>query len=236
MGLCGRTFSNAEAVGPIPVTLSVAYALINGNYSALGEQLLSRGKNALQLLLSNTSTHTNHAARWFSLPSTHTRCSAALGRSASLVLVSNQLINQPGDTSDGLEIAGTDALQLNGASILRVSTSSSQSANLVIESGSSDGDDGGTLGLYEFSLRGGGDDAGVSTSTADSLPVVVDCSDTPVVLGVMATAFAGEYGVGQRIYFQVRQISHEGNIRTTRSGIRNHFPPSGSRSSSFRHA
>ena len=127
-------------------------------------------------------------------------------------LASNQSIDQPGDTSDGLEIAGSDALELNGASILRVSTSPIQFADLTIASGGSDSsgssgdDDGGTLGLYDFSLRGG-DDADVSVSTADSPPVVVDCSDTPVVLGVMATAFAGEYGAGQRIYFQVRQLS-----------------------------
>lgn len=84
-----------------------------------------------------------------------------------------------------------------------MSTSPSQLANLTfVSSGRSVDDDGGTLGLYEFSLRGGGNDA-------DSLPVVVDCSDTPVVLGVMATAFAGEYGAGQRIYFQVRQLSRK---------------------------
>lgn len=94
-----------------------------------------------------------------------------------------------------------------------MSTSPSQLANLTIESGgrnstgSSDDDDGGTLGLYGFSIRGSGDDADGSTSTADSLPVVVDCSDIPGVLSVMATAFAGEYGAGQRIYFQVRQPS-----------------------------
>ena len=121
-------------------------------------------------------------------------------------LASNQPIDQPGDTSNGLEIADTDALELNGASILRVSTSPSQLADLTIASGGSDsssgGDDGGTLGLYGFSLRGG-DDANVYVSNADSPPVVVDCSDAPVVLGVMATAFAGEYGAGQRIYFQV---------------------------------
>ncbi|CAM9547550.1 unnamed protein product, partial [Laminaria digitata] len=33
--------------------------------------------------------------------------------------------------------------------------------------------------------------------------VVVDCSEAPVVENVTATAFAGEYGAGQRIYFQV---------------------------------
>lgn len=85
-----------------------------------------------------------------------------------------------------------------------MSTSPSQLADLTIASGGSD--DGGTLGLYGFSLRGG-DDADASVSTADSPPVIIDCSDTPVVLGVMATAFAGEYGAGQRIYFQVRQLS-----------------------------
>ncbi|CAN0022502.1 unnamed protein product, partial [Hapterophycus canaliculatus] len=87
---------------------------------------------------------------------------------------------QPGDTSDGLEIAGPDALVLNGSTIRR-----------------EDGDIG-TGRLYGFSLRGSSSSLG-----ADLLPVVVDCSDIPVVLNLTSTAFAGEYGAGQRIYFQV---------------------------------
>ena len=117
-------------------------------------------------------------------------------------------INQSGDTSDGLEIASSDALELNGASIRRVSTSPTQDANVVFYSGGdedSDGGGGGTQGLYGLSLRG--DDDGDSSSSADSPPVVIDCSDAPVVISVTATAFAGEYGAGQRIYFQVRPLS-----------------------------
>lgn len=97
-----------------------------------------------------------------------------------------------------------------------MSTSPSQPAILTFDGGGSVSsgssgvdDDGGTLGLYDFSLRGGGDDTDISSSAADLLPVAVDCSDTPVVLSVIATAFAGEYGAGQRIYFQVRQLSQK---------------------------
>lgn len=56
------------------------------------------------------------------------------------------------------------------------------------------GEEGGTPGLSGFSLLA--DDG--------SSPIVVDCSDAPVVENVTATAFAGEYGAGQRVYFQVR--------------------------------
>lgn len=158
------------------------------------------------------NTHTNPAPFWFRVRifATHTRCAAApLHAILNPWLASNQPIDQPGDTSDGLEVSGTDALQLNGASIQRVSTYPSQSADLTIGSGgsdgsSSDGSDGGTSGLYGFSLRGSGGVADISVAAADSPPVVIDCSETPVILGVMATAFAGEYGAGQRIYFQVR--------------------------------
>lgn len=59
------------------------------------------------------------------------------------------------------------------------------------------------MGLHGFSLRGD-DDGAISVS--DLPPVVVDCSDVPVVLNVTATAFAGEYGAGQRIYFWVRSL------------------------------
>ncbi|CAM9804617.1 unnamed protein product, partial [Scytosiphon promiscuus] len=119
--------------------------------------------------------------------------------------VSFLYVLQPGDTSDGLEIAGSDALMLNGSTIRRMSTFPSQAANLTFDSGG-EYSDGGTGGLYGLSLRGSSDDAGVESSTssvADLPPVVVDCSDTPVVLNVTSTAFAGEYGAGQRIYFQV---------------------------------
>lgn len=110
-------------------------------------------------------------------------------------------VKQAGDTSDGLEIASSDALELNGATIRRVSTSPSQDANLVFSSGDDDGV--GTRGLYGFSLRGDGED-GDDSSSAELPPVVIDCSEAPTVLSVTATAFAGEYGAGQRIYFQVR--------------------------------
>lgn len=109
-----------------------------------------------------------------------------------------------------MEIAGSDALVLNGSTIQRVSTFPSQAANLSLLSGGSGGGSSGggsdtatsgqTSGLSDFSLRGGGngDDDGSSS------PVVIDCSEAPVVENVTATAFAGEYGAGQRIYFQVR--------------------------------
>lgn len=103
---------------------------------------------------------------------------------------------QSGDTSDGLEIAGPDALELNGSTIQRVSTYPSQAANVTFITGGGDGSDesaGGTLGLSGFSLLG---DDGFS-------PVVLDCSEAPIVENVTSTAFAGEYGAGQRIYFQV---------------------------------
>lgn len=114
--------------------------------------------------------------------------------------------DQPGDTSDGFEIAGADALALNGSAIMRASTFPFQSANLTFHSGggsgnNSSGDSDGTLGLYGFRLRGGGDE---STDSSDLPPVTVDCSGTPLVLNVTSTAFAGEYGAGQRIYFRVR--------------------------------
>ena len=102
---------------------------------------------------------------------------------------------QPGDTSDALGIAGSDALVLNGSTIRRVSTFPSQAANLSLLGGrGGDTVETQTSGLSGFSLRGG--DGGSS-------PVVVDCSEAPVVENVTATAFAGEYGAGQRIYFQV---------------------------------
>lgn len=102
---------------------------------------------------------------------------------------------QPGDTSNAVEIAGSDALVLNGSTIQRVSTFPSQAANLSLLSGrGSDTANTQTSGLSDFSLRGGND--GWS-------PVVVDCSEAPVVENITATAFAGEYGAGQRIYFQV---------------------------------
>ena len=92
---------------------------------------------------------------------------------------------------------------LNGSTIQRASTFPSQAANLTILSGGSGDDDGDdhddpaiveTSGLYsDFSLRGD-----------DGSAVVVDCSDAPKVENVTATAFAGEYGAGQRIYFQVQ--------------------------------
>ncbi len=113
-------------------------------------------------------------------------------------------VKQAGDTSDGLEIASSDALDLKGATIKRVSTSPSQDANLVFSSGDDDGE--GTQGLYGFSLRGDGED-GDDSSSADLPPVVIDCSEAPTVLSVTATAFAGEYGAGQRIYFQVCMIA-----------------------------
>ena len=104
---------------------------------------------------------------------------------------------KPGDTSNGLEVAGADAVLLNGATIQRAATHPSQAANLTLL-GADGGDpgEGGTRGLVGFSLRG---EDGL-------LPVVVDCSEAPVVQTVKATAFAGEYGAGQRIYFQVRGL------------------------------
>lgn len=133
-------------------------------------------------------------------------------------------VSQPGDTSDGLEIAGPNALVLNGSTIRRVSTFPSQAANLTFYSGggastsistdtgtgdnNDEGSDSGTGGLYGFSLRGITDNVGENSTSsfaaaADLPPVAVDCSDVPVVLNVTSTAFAGEYGAGQRIYFQV---------------------------------
>lgn len=101
---------------------------------------------------------------------------------------------QSGDTSDGLQVASSDSLVLNGSTILRVSTYPSQAANLTLVSGSEVDGGGTTSGLPDFLLRGGD----------NSLPVVIDCSKVPVVKNVTATAFAGEYGAGQRVYFQVR--------------------------------
>lgn len=82
---------------------------------------------------------------------------------------------------------------LNGSTIQRSSTYPSQAVNLTLLSGSSDEGGGGTWGLSGFSLRG--DDG--------SSPVIVDCSEVPTIDNVTATAFAGEYGAGQRVYFQV---------------------------------
>lgn len=77
-----------------------------------------------------------------------------------------------------------------------------QAANLTIVPGGNGEKEATTAagGLSGFSLRGGGDDD-------DDHPVVVDCSEAPVVENVTATAFAGEYGAGQRIYFQVFDVS-----------------------------
>lgn len=51
-----------------------------------------------------------------------------------------------------------------------------------------------TTGLSGFSLIGDNDSAS---------RVVIDCSGSPAVDSVASTAFAGEYGAGQRVYFQV---------------------------------
>lgn len=99
---------------------------------------------------------------------------------------------QGGDTSDSLELAGPDAVVRNGSTIKRVSTYPSQVANLTISLGGDE--DVSWSGLSGFSLRGGDD---------GSLSVVVDCSEAAVVENVTTTAFAGEYGAGQRFYFQV---------------------------------
>lgn len=158
-------------------------------------------------------THKTHAhTPLFQTQPPLLRCSGSLLHRCMWYQSTNRkLVNQPGDTSDGIEIAGADALALNGSTIKRASTFPSQSANLTLYSGGSSGgnssisgDSDGTLGLYGFSLRGddgGGGDEGADSS--DLPPVAVDCSVTPFVLNVTATAFAGEYGAGQRIYFQV---------------------------------
>lgn len=76
---------------------------------------------------------------------------------------------------------------MNGSTIRRASTRPIQSANVTVPEGS-----GGESGLLGFSLVG-----------ESGLPVVVDCSETPRVTNVSATAFSGEYGAGHRIYFKV---------------------------------
>lgn len=192
--------SNSESVGGATAPC-VCVGRTNSVKLLLFSCSRARRNNRIPQEERDLSVHTNYSPLWFRVHMCHPHallCRFLLNSCSA----SNQPIDQPGDTSNGLEIAGTDALQLNGANIQRVSTSPSQLADLTINGG-------GTSGLSQLSLRGGGDDADVSTSAADLLPVVLDCSDTPVVLGVMATAFAGEYGAGQRIYFQVRQLSRK---------------------------
>lgn len=90
--------------------------------------------------------------------------------------------------SGGLALAGPNAIVLNGSSIQRASTNPTQAANLTVADG----------GLLGFSLV-----------AADGSPVLLDCSEAPVVENVKATAFAGTYGAGQRIYFQVLAMEIE---------------------------
>lgn len=102
------------------------------------------------------------------------------------------IIPQPGDTSDRLGLAGPNALVLNASTIQRASTFPTQEANLTLSASNL------IEGLVGYSLR-----------AEDGSTVVVDCSEVPVVGNVTSTAFGGEYGAGQRIYFQVQAtLSH----------------------------
>ncbi|CAM9188184.1 unnamed protein product, partial [Discosporangium mesarthrocarpum] len=93
---------------------------------------------------------------------------------------------QPGDRTSSMSLNDTGALVLNGSTIERASTAPSQAADLIMPATQGDGTDG------DLKLRGDSGDL-----------VVVDCSPTPEVVNVSTTAFGGEYGAGQRIYFKV---------------------------------
>lgn len=94
---------------------------------------------------------------------------------------------QDGDTADVLAYSGDTAVFLNGSTVRRAATTPTQDANVTLTEATSE-----TSGVPSTYILGEG-----------GSPIVVDGSDAPIVQNVTSTAYAGEYGAGQRIYFQV---------------------------------